>query len=115
MTQNNDQVPDRGGKRKLGRRGVLAGLGAGGLATAATLFGPAASASALVPEQCCTLCCSPNSKATMNECTSGSYYVWSCIPAGSDGSLYCDCCEHANPCSNGCNASHYSQFSCQYG
>jgi hypothetical protein len=110
MDQENDLDID--GKQCLrpGRRRFLAGVGASGLATAGVVFGFATPASALVSYQCCNLCCSPSH--TLSECESGSYYVWECTTSG--GYLYCNCCEHGNPCSYGCNTYHYSSAQCQY-
>ncbi len=96
-----------------GRRRFLAGVGGGGLATAAAVFGftPSASASSnLTAAGCCDLCCSPSHN--MAQCETGSYYVWSCSQDG--GYLYCDCCEHAGACGK-CNSTNYSSYSCQYG
>ncbi len=101
-----------GGKRgfRLGRRRFLTGVGAGGLATAGTVFGFATPASALVAYGCCTLCC--KASHSLSTCESGAHYVWECTE--SSGFLYCNCCEHGSPCTNGCNSTHYSSAQCQY-
>lgn len=103
---------ESGGKRgfRPGRRRFLAGVGAGGLATAGTVFGFASPASALVKAGCCTLCCKPSH--SLSTCESGSHYVWECTE--SSGFLYCNCCEHGSPCTKGCNSSNYSSYQCQY-
>lgn len=92
-----------------GRRGFLAGVGASGLATAATIFGQATPASALVNAGCCNLCFSPSH--SVSQCETGTYYVWSC-PYGSEF-LYCNCCEHGTSGDN-CIGVTYSSYSCQY-
>ena len=94
---------------RVGRRRFLGGMGAGGLATAAAVFGFTPDASALVDEGCCTLFCKPTHN--LSQCETGSHYVWECTESG--GFLYCNCCEHGNP-GAGCNSSNYSSYSCQY-
>lgn len=104
------RIPDEGtGERShVGRRRFLGGVGAGGLATAATVFGFAPPASATVKYACCNLCCTPNTGHTLAQCESGTYYVWTCYY----NSNKCYCCEHRHPCSNGCNYNHYSVYRC---
>ena len=96
------------GERKLSRRGLLGGIGAGGLATAATVFGFASPASATVKYACCNLCCKPNTGHTLAQCESGTYYVWTCSYKGHT----CHCCEHRHPCKYGCSYYHYSVYKC---
>jgi hypothetical protein len=96
---------------KLGRRRFLGGVGAGGLATAAAVFGFAPDANALVAAGCCGLICSPSH--TLAQCESGAHYVWECTESG--GFLYCNCCEHGWPAHPPpCNGTYYSSYSCQY-
>ncbi len=99
-----------GGKRGLSRRGLLGGIGAGGLATAATVFGFTTPASATIQYGCCHLCCRPNGH-TLSQCETGPayFYVWSCTE--SNGTT-CKCCEHHSPCRYGCNSTHYSVYRC---
>jgi len=98
-------------KRRFGRRRVLAGIGAGGLTTAATVFGFATPALAVgkVIRGCCHLCCKPT--RTVAYCESQSHYVWTC--ATSTGKT-CSCCESGAPClsQNGCTATHFSAYHC---
>lgn len=94
---------------RVGRRRFLGGVGASGLAAAGVVFGFAGPAQALVPVGCCTLCC--KSTGSLGSCESGSHYVWSCTI---ENDLICDCCEHGNPCSTGCNSSNYSTAYCSY-
>lgn len=103
------QESDQGDRRRLGRRGFLTGIGAGGLATAGAVFGFTPPASALVSAGCCGLCCNPSH--SVSTCESGSYYVWECSESYY---LFCSCCEHGNPCGVGCNTSNYSSYSCSY-
>lgn len=105
------RIPDEAaeGMSRVSRRRLLGGIGAGGLATAATVFGFASPASATtVPYGCCHLCCKPSAH-TLAQCESGFHYVWTC--AESNGTQ-CTCCEHKSPCHNGCNGSHYSVGTC---
>lgn len=97
-----------GTKRRFGRRVVLKGIGVGGLATAATVFGFAPAASARGIYGCCRLCCQPGATHPVSDCIHGSYYIWTCT--GTQGS--CQCCEHNNPCYYGCGPMHWSAYSC---
>jgi hypothetical protein len=105
-------IPDQDAERNLrvSRRRLLGGIGAGSLATAATVFGFASSASAAtVPYGCCHLCCRPTGK-TLTQCQTGFHYVWTC--AESTGAT-CQCCEHESPCRNKlCNSTHFSVGVC---
>lgn len=99
------------GKPGIGRRGILAGIGAGGLASAASVFGFATPALAVgkVTRGCCHLCCVPT--RTLTYCESKSHYVWTC--STSTGKT-CSCCESGAPClrQNGCTATHFSAYRC---
>jgi len=98
-----------GGIPRAGRRRFLGGIGAGGLATAATVFGFGSSASAsTVPYGCCHLCCR-NSGHTLVQCESGFHYVWTCTEGNG---THCTCCEHQSPCHDGCGGTHYSVGKC---
>lgn len=108
MKAHNNAEQGLSEKRWFGRRGFLRGIGAGGLATAATVFGFAPSASAVVRVGCCTICCSPTH--SLSECETGNYYVWTCTNS-TIGTCYC--CEHGrNPCNHGCDHNHYSSYTC---
>jgi hypothetical protein len=77
----------------VGRRRLLGGVGAGGLAAAVAVFGRSAPAFA-GNYRCCNLVYNPPNMS-ISECkyTSGSYtsyYNWYC----SSGYLQCQCCEH---------------------
>jgi hypothetical protein len=78
------------------RRGVLRGIGAGAVASAAGLFAtnPETASAALLAPQCCHLAHSsgPNfiDYAT---CHANAAYIWGCAVSGS---LYCTCCETKN-------------------
>jgi len=104
-------VPQEGaGRPRVARRRFLGGVGAGGLATAATVFGFASPASAhTIPVKCCHLCCQPTQ--TLKLCETGGHYVWQCT---NPDNTTCQCCEHGAPClkQNGCNTLHFSSYSC---
>lgn len=107
------RIPDEGAKGipRVGRRRFLGGIGAGGLATAATVFGFASPASATtVPYGCCHLCCKPSGH-TLAQCETGPayFYVWACRE--SNGTT-CKCCEHHSPCYHGCNSTSFSVGKC---
>lgn len=78
------------------RRGILRGIGAGAIASAATLFAEkpgAAGATALAP-----LCCNLAHPSGPNfidyaDCHRRAAYIWGCAASGS---LYCTCCETRN-------------------
>jgi hypothetical protein len=74
---------------QVGRRRMMARMGAGGLATAVAVFARTPSASAS-NYGCCHLAHYPPTLA-YNTCpgTSG-HYVWSCTRSGGG---YCECCE----------------------
>lgn len=102
---------DAEGIPRIGRRRLLGGIGACGLATAATVFGFASPASATtVKYGCCHLCCRPSGH-TLAQCETGPayFYVWTC--AESNGRT-CKCCEHHSPCYHGCNSTSFSVPSC---
>lgn len=99
------------GQPRIGRRGILAGIGAGGLASAASVFGFATPALAVgkVKRGCCTLCCVPSQ--TLAYCESQSHYVWTC---STTTGKTCSCCESGAPClrKNGCTTTHFSAYKC---
>lgn len=99
------------GKPGFSRRGILAGIGAGGLASAASVFGFASPALAIgkVKRGCCHLCCVPS--RTLAYCESQSHYVWTC---STGNGKTCFCCESGAPClaANGCTATSFSAYSC---
>ena len=108
MKAHSPAEPGAGQRRRTGRRGFLTGIGAGGLATAAAVFG-FARPPGRVHVGCCLFCCSPTH--TLSECETGTYYMWAC--ADSTGGT-CICCDHGfNPsCEHGCDDSHYTHASC---
>jgi len=73
----------------LGRRRILAGVGASGLAAAIAVFGRSGSAAAAPSYRygCCNLAFAPS--GTLSSCLSGSHYVWYC----GLNELQCECCE----------------------
>jgi len=88
-----DKQGKAGVSRPVGRRRLLSGVGAGGLAAAAAVFGRGTPAYA-ANWRCCTLIHNPPNM-TLAECryTSGSYtwyYNWTCQSKGQT----CQCCEH---------------------
>jgi hypothetical protein len=100
MSTNNVSGAEGRGKERVGRRRFLGGVGAGGLAVAATVFGRATPASAAtVPYGCCTLCLTSSSRS-LASCQTGSYYTWVC----NRGTQICECCEHYD--GNGTNCAH---------
>lgn len=70
------------------RRGFLGIVGAGGLASAAAVFGTAAPAQALCKRACCALLKCPN--ISWRNCTRNADYVWNCKWTTTRG---CTCCE----------------------
>jgi hypothetical protein len=84
--------PDEGGRgirfRRFGRRGLLAGAGAGGLAAASAMFGRS---SAMADNwQCCNLAVHPPN-LDYDWCYAHRTYYWGCTTSG--GFLHCLCCE----------------------
>jgi hypothetical protein len=96
-------------KRSMLRRGFLGSLGAGSLATAATLFGRATPAEALVTAGCCNLCHNPGNFST---CDTGTHYLWEC--AYDSDFLFCYCCEHGTTADT-CSGVTASAYTCHYG
>ncbi|MBE1492784.1 hypothetical protein [Plantactinospora soyae] len=81
-------------KMTTGRRKVLAGVGASGLAMAAAVFGRSTPAQA-ANHACCTLVFVPPN-VSYASCTSGRHYVWQCT-FGTVGPVYrYNCCEKMN-------------------
>jgi len=74
---------------RVGRRRLLGGLGAGGLAAAAAIFGRSSPAHA-ANWQCCNLVYAPPN-ISMSACLSARHYVWTCSMGS--GGLWCQCCE----------------------
>jgi hypothetical protein len=77
----------------IGRRRLLAGAGASGLAAAMTVFGRPGAALA-ANYRCCNLAIHPPN-ISMSSCKNVSqekwtYYVWTCTGGG----YRCSCCEH---------------------
>ncbi|MBC6460705.1 hypothetical protein [Actinomadura sp. HBU206391] len=101
-----------GDASRLGRRRFMAGVGAGGLATAAVVFGRPGAAQAgalLYPYNCCSLCFAPSITVAACKGYSG-HYLWYCDNGPSR--LHCQCCETK---SGGCPSGVKSAASCQYG
>ena len=81
-------------KHRAGRRRVLAGAGASGLAMAAAVFGRSSPANAANWE-CCTLEFVPPNVSYSN-CINSPHYVWQCT-FGTVWPVYrCNCCEKKN-------------------
>jgi hypothetical protein len=101
---------DAGGIPRIGRRRILGGIGAGGLAAAATVFGFASPASAATIYGCCHLTCKPTGH-TLKQCEAGTqyFYVWSCTE--SSGKT-CHCCEYNSPGPHGCSSNRWSVGKC---
>jgi len=82
------------------RRGVLRGIGAGAVASAAAMFGErpqaasAAASAAVRGPLCCNLAhpSGPNF-IDYDKCHAHASYIWGCAASGS---LYCTCCETKN-------------------
>jgi hypothetical protein len=99
------------GKRKsrVARRRFLSGLGSGGLAAAAVVFGKPTAASAYTLN-CCHLCFKPS--ISVATCQGASkHYVWGCTADG--GFLHCTCCERGATTAT-CSGVNASAGSCQY-
>jgi hypothetical protein len=76
------------------RRGLLARVGATGLATAALIFGKAAPAPAHAgTHYCCSLVMAVH--CSMRFCATHGDYIWRCTY----GSRRCSCCEDYSGCS----------------
>jgi hypothetical protein len=104
---------EKGGRRKsrVARRRFLSGVGAGGLAAAAVVFGRPTAAQAVVSWQCCTLCFARS--ISMTTCRNAArHYIWGCTTSG--GFLHCTCCERGTT-SRTCSGVNASAGSCQYG
>jgi hypothetical protein len=71
----------------LSRRGLLAGLGASGLATAAMIFGRTTDAEALYYYGCCRL--KYDNNVDFGRCEAYGEYTWIC----QYGAQECYCCE----------------------
>jgi hypothetical protein len=82
-------------KRRVGRRGLLRGVGAGALATSAVVFGTSQPASAHEKHYaCCHLVFTPSSYAT---CRDSKNYTWYCRWTQTTG---CGCCERIGSSGN---------------
>lgn len=75
------------------RRGILRGIGAGAVATAAAMFAetPDAADAAVRGPMCCNLA-HPSGPNFINyaDCHKRASYIWGCAYTGS---IYCTCCE----------------------
>jgi hypothetical protein len=79
-----------GSKREagsFGRRRILAGIGASGVAAAVAVFGRSGAADAIPGYGCCNLQYRPT--VSVSSCLSGKHYVWYC----GLNELQCQCCE----------------------
>jgi hypothetical protein len=75
---------------RLGRRGLIRGIGAGGLAAAAAVVvGQRPAEAAITPQQylCCNLAEQPTFPYSV--CRDHASYIWGCY----SGSQFCQCCE----------------------
>lgn len=78
-------------KRRVGRRSLLRGVGAGALATSAVVFGTGQPAAAHFKHYgCCHLVFTPGSYTS---CTRDHNYLWFCQSSPTRG---CGCCERLN-------------------
>jgi hypothetical protein len=87
-----------------GRRRLLGGIGAGGLAAAGLIFGKPTAAFA-VAAGCCNLCKSPTISVGSCDAVKG-HYTWECDETVS---VYCLCCETKSP---GCPSGVVSAAAC---
>jgi hypothetical protein len=108
MTAHDDDKVCLTTKPRVARRRILQGIGVGGLAAAASVFGFAKPAYAYV-NRCCNLSCPKGFGFSLQQCMTGNYYVWTC--KNNNGST-CSCCEHDQPGRNGCNTTSYSVIAC---
>ena len=92
----------------VSRRGILGGIGAGGLAAAGVVFGRPSAAYAVVHVACCKVCFEPSVSIAGCRVYRG-HYIWSCRQADR---LNCLCCETMG---NGCPRGVRSAVSCYYG
>lgn len=90
------------------RRRILQGIGVGGLAAAASVFGFAKPANAYAVA-CCNVECPHSEGFTLQQCMTGNYYNWYCK---STNGPTCQCCEHNQPGRNGCGTNAYSVVAC---
>jgi hypothetical protein len=83
---------DQGGRKRIGRRPLLKGLGTTGLATSAAVFvGTATATKASAEPLCCHLANYPEN-TSYSYCSSHAAYIWYC--RAGDG-INCNCCETA--------------------
>ncbi|HEY3688612.1 MAG TPA: twin-arginine translocation signal domain-containing protein [Streptosporangiaceae bacterium] len=75
---------------RVGRRGFLGTLGAGGIAAAVGLFGRSEPAYGICVKNCCHLANCPN--ISYSACAASADYIWACTV---EGGLICNCCEAA--------------------
>lgn len=112
MTAHDDDKESLNTKPRFARRRMLQGIGVGGLAAAASVFGFArpAYANPAYAVGCCNVSCPKGFGISLQQCETGNYYVWTCkMPGGAE----CYCCEHGQPGKNGCNGTTaYSVVSC---
>ncbi|MEV4756496.1 hypothetical protein AB0J86_15475 [Micromonospora sp. NPDC049559] len=81
-------------KTTVRRRGVLRGIGAGGLAAAVAVFAKGSPAQAANWECCNLVYVPPN--VSLSNCLASNHYVWTCT-FGTVGPYYrCQCCEKKN-------------------
>ena len=80
----------KGMAENVGRRRILAGIGASGLAAAVAVFGRSGAANAIPGFGCCNLAFTPT--GSVSSCLNGNHYVWYC----GLNELQCQCCEVKN-------------------
>jgi hypothetical protein len=90
MTTANAQGAGDIGKVRTARRRILAGVGAGALATSVGLFGSKGKPAMAAP-LCCDLANYP-ANTSYSYCRAHASYIWYC---SATGSLHCACCETA--------------------
>lgn len=78
-------------RQKIGRRRILGGIGASGLAAAVATFAQSTPAFA-VYQGCCGLAHPPGDpkNVSYSNCQSHGGYIWTCA----SGTLSCACCEY---------------------
>jgi len=82
------------GSGSFGRRRILAGIGASGVAAAVAVFGRSGPADAIGGYGCCNLQYPPS--VSVSSCLNGRHYVWYC----GLNELQCQCCEVKDPYGN---------------
>jgi hypothetical protein len=110
MTEQSAHNAPAGRRSRVGRRRFLSGVGAGGLAAAAVVFGRPTAAQATISYVCCNLCFNPS--ISVGTCQAASrHYVWYCSQGTT--SLHCTCCERGATTAT-CSGVNASAADCRY-